>query len=221
MGAAAKGHVGLVLAADVELVRGLEHLRVAIGGAQGEGHGLALFHRAAADLHVGRGDAAGDVHRRLIAQGLLDHGVDQGGVGLELGQLVGIEQQQAYGVADQVGGGQVAADQKGAEIDAQLHIAQGRALGLEPGHVRDQVVAGFGPPRLDGLGEIGGQSLAGPFHMGGLFGVAEWVQPLDHAFGPVAELHQPVAVDAQDRGDGVDGHRHAEAAHQVEGLRPL
>ena len=84
---------------------------------------LLLLHRAAADLHVARGDAAGDVHRRLVAQRLLDHRIDQLRVGLQLGQLGRIEQQQAHGVADQVGGGEVAADQQRREVDPQLDVA--------------------------------------------------------------------------------------------------
>jgi len=128
-----------------------------------------------------------------------------------------MQQQQADGVADQVGGGQVAADQKAAEVDPEFGVGQRRALDLQPGHVRDQVVPGRGAPGLDRLSEIGAQGLARLLHHRRLLGRTERVHRLDHPFGPGAELAQPFVVDAQDRGNHIDGDRHAEPAHQVEG----
>ena len=213
---AAEGDVRAVLAGDVEAVRVLEHRRIAVGGAQPDGHRLAGFQRAACDLHVARGQPRGDVDRRLVAQDLLDQGAGQLRVGLEFRQLLRVQQQQPHAVADQVGGGQVAANQQGPQVDAQLVVRQVDAGGLQLDHVADQVVAGVGPPVVDRRAEIDIQGLAGGHHRLGLGRGAERIEALDDAFGPATELGQPRGVDAKDRGDGVDRHGHAQAVHQVE-----
>ena len=121
----------------IEAVGILEAPRVAICRAKEECHRLRRLHRAAADVHVARGDAAGGVDGRLVAKRFLDHGADQLWIRLELGAFPGIEQQKSDRIADQVGGGEVAAHQQRRQIYAQFDVADGRALCLQPRHVGD------------------------------------------------------------------------------------
>ena len=61
MRAAAEGHMGGVLARDVEAVRIGEHVRIAVGPAQRDEQRLRLLDRAAADLHVAPRDIRFDL----------------------------------------------------------------------------------------------------------------------------------------------------------------
>ena len=71
MGAATEGDMGGAFLGDIELLRGLEDLGVAVARSERHEHRLAFLHRAAGDGAVLLHDAGGNLHRRLVAQHFL------------------------------------------------------------------------------------------------------------------------------------------------------
>src|SRR6185312_5855067 len=137
---AAEGDMRRLLAGDVEAMRLMKRSRIAIGAAQRENQRLALFDRAASEIHVARRDTARDVDGRFIAQDFFDRGIDQGGIGLERGALIGMREKKPDAVADEIGGGEVAAYQEPLEVVGDLAFAELRPLRLQGHHVADEIV---------------------------------------------------------------------------------
>ena len=85
------------LAGDVDRIRIIEHLRVAVGGANQMGNRLAFTDLFATQLEVLQRHAGATRHRRVVPQELLDGAVDQAiGIGLEFLELFGVLQKRQH-----------------------------------------------------------------------------------------------------------------------------
>ena len=109
-------------------------------------------------------------------------------VGAQLGEFAGVQEEEAHAIADQVGGGQVAADQQADEVGDQLAVGESAPVGLQRRHVADEIVGGTGAALLQERGHVAAERFGGALHVRGLLGRAQGIERLDEAFGPVAEL---------------------------------
>ena len=126
-------------------------------------------------------------------------------------------QEQPDTISDQVGRGEVAADQQRAEIDADFIICQRSVPArLKLDHVRDQIVLRRGAAGVHQFGEVSVERVAAFFHARCLFRRADGIQAEDHVFGPLAEIRQTVFIHAEDARDDEDRDRHGNLCHQVE-----
>lgn len=107
--AVAEAEVPVARAGQVEPVGVLEALGVPVGRGEEQVGQLALAQRPPADRDVLGGDPDDRLGRRVVAGEFLDGRADQHRVLAQPGQLVGVAQQGEHAVADQVGGGLVAA----------------------------------------------------------------------------------------------------------------
>ena len=101
VGAAAERHDLRLLACDVEAVRLREDGRIAVARAEQDDDLFALRDRRLGDLDVRRRGSRRQLDRRVVAQQLLDGGLDGGAV-LEQVQLVAVAQEREHAVADEV-----------------------------------------------------------------------------------------------------------------------
>ena len=94
--------VSIGLASEVELVRPLEPLRIAVGAAVQEPHHVAARELHAAMLKVLEHEAVKELQRRVVAEQFLDRGGDQGGLVSQSCHLRGIAQEREQAVAGAV-----------------------------------------------------------------------------------------------------------------------
>ena len=116
--------------ADVEDVRVLEHLLVAVGGGVVHDDLVALLDRHAADLGVAGGGAPEVVDRRAPAEHLLHAGVPERRVVAEPLRLVGVVDQGQHRVVDEVPGRLVAGDDQRDEEEVELGVVEPLAVDL-------------------------------------------------------------------------------------------
>ena len=151
---AAEADVRRFASADVEPVRVGERGWIAVGRRRHHRRHLVGADRAAAQRLVARGDPLRALDRRLEAQDLLHRRADQPRVGAQPGEFGRVAQQQINPVADQVGGGDVAAQQQVQAVDADLGVAERAGRRLLGEEVGDQIVARTGAPLGDGVVEV-------------------------------------------------------------------
>ena len=146
--AAAEGDVVVRRAGDVERVRVVEHLFVAVRRDVPEGDLVAGVDRLPAQLEVLRRGPPHVHDRRRVAQHLVDRARQQRRIGGELRPLVGVLEEEVHPVRDEVAGGLVAGHRK--ELEEQVELGVGQPvpldLGLQQG--ADDVVARVGALRL-------------------------------------------------------------------------
>ncbi len=147
------------------------------------------------------------------AKDFLDGRAGEARICLELGKLAGMGEQQPDAVADEIGGCQVAADQKAAEIHVELGVAD---VGAERDHVAHQIVPGCCAPRRYQRREVTRYGVRAPDHALRVFLGAQRRQRKNGRFGPGAEFRQPLLVHAQDARDDQDRDRKRHLRHQVE-----
>jgi hypothetical protein len=206
---------------DVEGVGVGELALVAVGGTGHQHDPAAGGDRDAVQGDLPRGGAGGELQRRDEAQGLLDGGGDERGVGLQQRPLVGVLGEQLEERAGQSGGGLHPAEEEDHHQAADLrgrrhlrvHERHAVDVGLhEPG---DQVVA-CGPAALlqqvdEVLLDAGGGR---PRHRGQVRGAGH---PVLQLVGPVLQL---LALGQLDRVLLVPAGQAHEVEEHVEGHRP-
>ena len=154
--AAAKGQRPHIGPGDVEALRviGIDR-RVVIGRAQQAQHAFALRNSLAAEVvDVFQRHPAGQLHRGIVTQELLDGVGDEVGIGLEQRQLVGIAMQRQQAVADQIDRRLVAGAEQQDDVGGQFLVGELAAVFLGLHQLRGQIVAGILPPQLEQLLEI-------------------------------------------------------------------
>ena len=156
MDAAAEGQRPHIGTGDVEPVRpvGIDR-RIAVGRTQQAQHAFAFRDFLAAEiLDVLQRHPAGHLHRGIVTQKFLDRVGDQGRIGLEQRELVGIAMQRQQAVADQVDGGFVAGAEQQDDVGGQFLVGELAAVFLGLHQLRGQIVAGVLRPQLEQLLEI-------------------------------------------------------------------
>ena len=153
LAAAAEGHVVVGRAADVEGVRVLEHLLVAVGGGVVHDDLVALLDRHAADLGVACGGAPEVVDRRCPSGASPPRRCPRA-TGRRGGARAwsGCSMQGEHRVVDEVPGGLVAGDDQRDEEEVELGVGEPLAVDLGVHERRHDVVArvrrgGRRPPR--------------------------------------------------------------------------
>jgi len=141
--AEAERGVAVLLAVDDHPVGVGEHLRIAIGGGEGQQHHLARLEGAAVDLLL-PDDLAGHGHRRIGAQELLDRRRYQGGLADQAAAVVGMRGEVPDARADAAPGGVDAGDQQKPQGADQVLLRQRLAVAAHLGEKADQIVAGLG-----------------------------------------------------------------------------
>ena len=95
---------------------------VAIGRPDEDIEGSARADGATGKVLIVRRDTPGEIHGRFVAQGLF-HGIGpERRLCSQAHELVGMGEQQADGIADQVGRGDVAGDQQSANVVGDLRV---------------------------------------------------------------------------------------------------
>jgi hypothetical protein len=182
-----------------------------VGGGEADHHRLARRDRYSGYLQGLGGEPERRVlHRPLVAQCLLDGAVDQGHVGAQGGQLVGVGEQGVDGVGDEVDRRLVARDQQDEGHAAQL--LRGEPVAVLSGgadQVAQQVVAGARAALvLDEFGEVLGEAREGVV-------LALGARRGDRLRGDLAELRAVHLGHAEQFADDGDGQRVGEGVHEV------
>ena len=144
----------VAFARDVEAVGIGKLRRVPVRRRQQDHRLLALLQRRATDLHLLQRDAACELHRRVIAQYLLDCALGQRRVVPQLGELIGVAQQRQRAVADQVHRRLVTGNQQQDARRQQLLLAQLVPFVFGGDQRADQVVLRVLPPLSDQAAEV-------------------------------------------------------------------
>ena len=140
---------------DVELVGVGVPVGIAIAAPTSLGDERARRDPAAADLHVHRRAASSLLERRVVAQDLLDGGLDQVRLRLltEQCQLVGVAQQGENAGRDERRRRLVAGGHQRDRRRDDLVLGQHAALGLRRDETAEQVVSRMATPLVDRLAE--------------------------------------------------------------------
>jgi hypothetical protein len=131
---------------DVEPVRIGKLTFVPVGGQQPRRDDHIRRDDLPAELGLDRGHPADLSERGAVAQHLLDGGLDQRAVRLQLRPYLWVLIQAQHGVAEQRGGSDVSRDQ---QHDGEVHhllVGQPLTVGLHGGKPADQISAWVGPP---------------------------------------------------------------------------
>ncbi len=163
--------------------------------------------------------AARQLHRRHVAQELLDAGTGHGGVVTPPGQLVGVVEQGHHRTGDEVDGRLVPGHQQQDARGEQLALGQAGPVLVHGGHQpAEQVVTGVGPPLFQQIEEVAGES-GHALAAGGdvLVGQQEvGVEALGHGRRPHPELLVVLGRHPQEHADELHGDGVGEPLHQVD-----
>src|SRR5260370_37575914 len=128
---------------------------VAIGRAEQAEHAFTFRDFLAAEvIDIFQRHPAGQLHRGIVTQEFLDGVGDEGGIGLEQRELIGIAVQRQQAVADQIDGGLVPGAEQQNDIGGQLLIRELAAIFLRVHQLRGQVVTRVAPAPFEQLLEI-------------------------------------------------------------------
>src|SRR5690606_31107365 len=161
--AVAEGHVGAV-GRGVALL----DLGVGVGGGEAEHDHVAAVDAVAGEFAVLGGEAGGDaLDGRVLPEDVVERFADAAPAALEVHLEVVVDEHQAEGVADPVGGAAVGGDHQGDHVPDGVLVGVGGGVGQQAG---GEVVAGAGafagdePDHRLGGAAFGGDGLLAAVH---------------------------------------------------------
>ena len=205
MDAVAEGHVRVVGASEVEMVRLTEEVGIAVGGAQEDGDDLFLADAPAGDVALLGGDPVGQLDRAVVAQELLDGALDEPRVVLQAAPLGGVPQERHDGVADEVRRGLVPGPQDQHRERQQLGPAQDLPAVLDRHERAEQVPRRHPPPLGEGVTEVGLHLAERALETGQASGRLERIEQAGQVVGPGLQPLAMLRRKAQHLGDARAG----------------
>ena len=195
---------------------------VAVGGAEaghdqvtgGDGHAL--------DLQRLQGDAAGELHRAVEAQELLDGVGVEGRVVDQAAKLIGVVEQGVHAVADEVHRGLVAGEEQEHHVLQQLRVGELLAVLFGMDHGGEDVVVVSGALPRDGFGDDAAHVERGLDDLVGVLHGQQRVEHLGDGVAPGAELDGVATLGhAEHLVDDGEGEGEGQLADEVDGLAAL
>ena len=221
MDAEAEGQVAVGAATEVECVGPLELSRVAVGGAHHRVDALAAGEHAPAELMVLRNHPCDRQARPVVAQELLDRGVDQFRIGAQPLELAGVLEQRVHAIGQQAGGGLVAAEQDQHAGADQLVLGQPPFVVGGRDHPADHVVARLGAALGDRLAEERRHRMRAALHAFVARRLpARGADEGPHVVGPHLDLVEALARDAEHVEDHPGGHEGGDLRGEVDLVAP-
>ena len=139
-----------VVAVDVEAVRLVEDMGIAIGANEHEDHRFSISEDLApGQFDGGQRGAEGELHRADVAQRLLDEVGDELRIGRDLRELLRVSKQNLSSRADQVDRRLEAGKQKEGRGTDDVAVVQAIAIYLGSSHRTENVAREVGPTLLE------------------------------------------------------------------------
>ena len=154
-----------VVAVDVEAVRLVEDMGIAIGANEHEDHRFSISEDLApGQFDGGQRGAEGELHRADVAQRLLDEVGDELRIGRDLRELLRVSKQNLSSRADQVDRRLEAGKQKEGRGTDDVAVVQAIAIYLGRRHGTEEVARRVGPTLLEQVTQISDERLRGHVH---------------------------------------------------------
>ena len=213
MAAATEAEMPLASGAEVELVRGVETVGVAVGGAEDHDHVVAAANRLAAQLHIDGGPAVErPLDRPVVADQLFDGVREQRRVAFERRALLGVHEQRERRVPDQADRRLVSRDDQERDHAAELLLGERVAAVLDCHERADEILAGRAPTLGEEREQVldeGGQRGVGPLCLG------RRERRAHHRGRPLAKALAVGNGNAEQLGDHRDRQREGELRDEV------
>src|SRR5271156_1636142 len=142
------------IALDVELLRVRKYCGIAVGGSECDRHDDVRKDSVPADFGFAPHPAIQNLNRAFITQRLFDSAFDQRAIFAEAAPQIGLRRKEVQQVADEVGGGLVARDQKQDAEAQQFRFCEPLAVDFRLDQRGYQILGAFGPPFRGDASEI-------------------------------------------------------------------